>query len=207
MKGESNAASKREAAPRNARGRPRKIDTRNPEESRERVLESRQTGEIAEIVEAPQIGEEADLVVQPGLMSEPNVRAALLQAKGDLFIAASLISVPAPHLDRCIRASAPMMAFAATIAQVKADPKYEKMSSGQFASEINRLSSQYALDGLNVIHELATGDAFTAAEKQVKLDAAVHLRRGAADRQWRFGYGKSSARPESAVSGTCASHS
>jgi hypothetical protein len=113
-------------------------------------------------------------------MSEPNVRAALLQAKGDIFIASNLLRMPAPHLDRCIRASEPMMAFAATIAQVKADPDYEKMSGGQFAAEINRLSSQYALDGLNVIHELATGDAFTAAEKQVKLDAAVHLRGGAA---------------------------
>lgn len=115
----------------------------------------------------------------PGLYSEDNIRAALDQARGDIFRSASLMAVRPAQLDAAIRASDTLSAYAMAIQRVKADPGYEAMSSKAFAEETRKLAATMALDGLLTIHELATGSAETAAEKQVKLDAAKELRKAA----------------------------
>lgn len=126
------------------------------------------------------LGEERNLtpVTLPGVITEENIRSALTEAKGDLYVAACLLETTAWRLDRLIRCNAGLQAFTAAIYTVKADPKYDRMSQGQFAQELHRLTAQFAVEGLLVIHEIASSPARTAAEKAVRLEAAIALRNG-----------------------------
>ena len=126
------------------------------------------------------LGQMGDVVaVKPGFFTEDNIRAALGQAKGDIFVAACLIETTAPMLDRYIRSSESLQAFAAAVERVKADPDYDRMSKQQFIAELQHLTSQFAVDGLLAIHQLAIEPACTAADRDVKLRAAIALRDGA----------------------------
>ena len=142
-------------------------------------LEDRQTADALEReIRPPQTARQAIAlnVPVPGLITEPNVRLALELAKGDLFVAATILEVNTWQLDRLIRCSPALQVFAAAIERVKQDPEYDKMSAEQFVTELHRLTTQFALDGLMVIHDLATGPASSAADRQVKLEAAMALR-------------------------------
>ena len=114
--------------------------------------------------------------MRQGLISEASITGALLQARGDLFVAASYLGVTGRELDGYIRASEPVQAFVAAIDTVKRDVEYEKLSAGQFAEELDRLTRGYKLEALDVIHEIAMMPANTAAMAEVKLKAAVELR-------------------------------
>lgn len=117
------------------------------------------------------------LPVQPGLYSEDNIRKALELGRGDIFRAASLMQVKPSELDSAIRFSESLQAYTMAIDRVKADPEYDGMSTKAFVEETRRLAATMALDGLLSIHELATGSADSAAEKDVKLRAAIELRK------------------------------
>ena len=119
--------------------------------------------------------------LRQGLVSEQTIRDALTSAKGDLFLASSYLGVTGRELDSYIRASEELQAFVAAIATVKQDPAYKKMSSEQFADELDRLTRGFRLEALDVIHELATMPFDTAAMAEVKLKAAVQLRGAVAD--------------------------
>jgi hypothetical protein len=115
--------------------------------------------------------------MRSGLISEATIKAALNEARGDLFLASCALDCTAQELDKYIRRSPVLQAFASTVEQVKNDPAYDRMSAEQFEAQVTVLSRAYKLDGLNVIHELATmsyGDS--AALAKVKLDAARALR-------------------------------
>lgn len=114
--------------------------------------------------------------LRQGLISEDSITEALLQARGDLFVAASILGVTGRELDSYIRASEPVQAFAAAIDTVKRDVEYEKLSASQFAEELDRLTRGYKLEALDIIHEIALLPANTAAMAEVKLKAAVELR-------------------------------
>lgn len=117
--------------------------------------------------------------MRSGLISEATIKAALNEARGDLFLASCALDCTAQELDKYIRRSPALQAFASTVEQVKSDPAYDRMSAEQFEAQVTVLSRAYKLDGLNVIHELATmayGDS--AALAKVKLDAARALRGG-----------------------------
>lgn len=118
--------------------------------------------------------------VVPGLKTDENIGFALQEARGDLFIASTLLQIPPWELDRLIRRSESMQLLATAIVTVQENPEFSKWSAEQFSAELNRLTAQFALDGLRVIHELAMGPAVTPGEKQVKLEAATRLRNGVA---------------------------
>ena len=171
-----------------ARGGGGELDVGHPEEGGEGIRGGGQAGETAEagIVGPPQaLGEETNLtaVTRPGLINEANVRSALTEAKGDLYVAACLLEISAWKLDRLIRADAALQAFAGAVETVKANPEYDRMSQAQFASELHRLTAQFAVEGLLVIHEIASSPARTAAEKAVRLEAAIALRNGTPNSQ------------------------
>ena len=131
--------------------------------------------------------------LRAGLISEESVTTALMTARGDLFIAASYLGCTGRELDSYIRSSEGLQAFSAAIGTVKTSTDYKRLSDEQFADELERLTKGYRLEALNVIHEIATeqlvsddrmlpdgtvvpGVKMSAAEKEVKLKAAIALR-------------------------------
>jgi hypothetical protein len=93
-----------------------------------------------------------------------------------LFVSAAYLGCKPGEVDAYIRASEEMQAYASAIKQVKVSPEYESMSSKQFQDAIAVKTREYMLDGMDVIHEIAMGDAEDAASRKVKLDAAIALR-------------------------------
>jgi len=121
--------------------------------------------------------------LRAGLISEDTVTAALMSARGDLFVASSYLGVTGRELDGYIRASEHLQAFCAAIGTVKTSADYKRLSDEQFEDELERLTKGYRLEALSVIHEIATeaivsddGSKMSAAEKEVKLKAAIALR-------------------------------
>ena len=131
--------------------------------------------------------------LRAGLISEVTITTALMTARGDIFVAASYLGCTARELDGYIRASDNMQVFCMAIGTVKTNPDYKRLSDEQFSDELERLTKGYRLEALDVIHELATeatvaddrilpdgqivpGAKMSAAEKEVKLKAAIALR-------------------------------
>ena len=117
--------------------------------------------------------------MRSGLISEQGIKDALTESKGDIFLAACALDCTAQELDRYIRRSGDLQAFAAAIEQLKVDPAYSRMSADQFENQLADLTRAFRVDGLNEIHKLATlefGDS--AALAKVKLEAAIALRGG-----------------------------
>jgi hypothetical protein len=117
--------------------------------------------------------------MRSGQISEQSIKEALTEAKGDIFLASATLDCTAQELDRYIRASAELQAFAAAIEKVKIDPAYSRMSAEQFENEIADLTRAFKVVGLEELHELATMDhGDSAAMAKVKLHAAIALRGG-----------------------------
>lgn len=106
-----------------------------------------------------------------------NIERALMDAQGDLFIAAQLMGhVTVLKLDRAIRADERLQQVFLSIQQVKALPEYDRISQEQLEIEVARRMTVYRADGLEAIHELATmAIGENSAMAQVKLAAAARL--------------------------------
>jgi len=114
-----------------------------------------------------------------GLISEQSIKAAISEAKGDLFLASCALDCTARELDGYIRRSVELQHFITAVEQVKIDPAYSRLSVEQFENQLADQTRALRIEGLNEIHKLATmefGDS--AALAKVKLDAALALRGG-----------------------------
>ena len=110
------------------------------------------------------------------LPSEETVREVLLKHKGDLMKSSSDLACRPSTLVRWIKSVPSVAALWETMETVKADPAFEKASQSQFADEIRSRAMAYRLDGLEVIHELATTDHDgNASMAEVRLKAAIQL--------------------------------
>jgi hypothetical protein len=117
--------------------------------------------------------------MRSGLISEASIKAALTEAKGDIFLASCALDCNAQELDRYIRRSKELQNFAIAIEQIKVDPAYASMSAQQFETQLDDMTRALRVVGLSEVHKLATmefGDS--AALAKVKLDAALALRGG-----------------------------
>ena len=114
--------------------------------------------------------------LRSGDINEQRIKETFTKCKGDLFVSAAYLGLSPLELDRCIKASDELQAFVSAIGQVKVMPAYAEMSAKQFSEELVARTQGYALDGLEVIHEIAMGEAEDAASRKVKLDAAIALR-------------------------------
>ena len=114
--------------------------------------------------------------LRAGTVTTSAISEALLSARGDLFVAASILGVTGRELDGYIRASEELQGFAAAICTVKASGDYKRLSDEQFADELERLTKGYRIEALDVIHEMATMTYDSAAMAEVKLKAAIALR-------------------------------
>lgn len=121
--------------------------------------------------------------IRAGLITEPAIKTALTESKGDLFLAACALACTPRELDLFIRRSPSLQSFIAAIDQVKIEPSYSRISTEQFENRVADLVRAFRLDGLQEVHKLATmefGDS--AALAKVKLDAAMALSGGGAQR-------------------------
>lgn len=113
------------------------------------------------------------------LISEEYIKTALTEARGDIFLASSTLDCTPQELDRYIRASGELQAFAAAIEKVKIDPAYSRMSAEQFESRISDLTRAYKVVAIEELHGLATmNHKGSAAMAKVKMQAAIALRGG-----------------------------
>jgi hypothetical protein len=111
-----------------------------------------------------------------GLISEQSIKAALVESKGDIFLAACALECTPRELDSYIRRSAGLQGFITAVETVKVDPAYSRLSAEQFENHVGDLVRAFRVDGIQEVHKLATmefGDS--AALAKVKLDAALAL--------------------------------
>ena len=114
--------------------------------------------------------------------NEENGKAALIEARGDLFVAAQWLAMPAMRLRRYIEASPVLTATLETLRQ--RETKALPIEAIHKAIE-DRLA-MYRVAGLDALHDLATMPLDkNSAQNQVKLAAAARL----AGDQGSFGSG------------------
>ena len=104
-------------------------------------------------------------------VTEGGMKDALIEARGDIFIASQLLGITALRLDRAIRVSALLQA---TVAEIP--PEKEWTSQKQIQEAIENRLALYRVAGLDALHELATMPLNdNSAQNQVKLAAAARL--------------------------------
>lgn len=114
-------------------------------------------------------------------LSEETVRLVLTQSGGDLIQSSRKLNVRPSQLVGWIKSVPSVAAHYLTIEQIKADPRFDDASQAQLEAEIRARAAAYRLDGLEVLHELATTPHTNASEADVRLKAAVHLRSAGSD--------------------------
>ena len=117
-------------------------------------------------------------------LTEDGIEAALIEARGDIFVASQLLGmgVTALRVDRAIRVSARLQAVVAGIQDVKGTESYLEATALDFHRAIERRMSLYRIAGLDALHELASMPIDeNSAQNQVKLAAAARLAGPAAE--------------------------
>lgn len=111
-------------------------------------------------------------------LTENGIEAALVEARGDIFIASQLLGmgVTALRVDRAIRVSARLQAVVAGIQDVKGSESYLAATTQDFQRAIARRLEIGRIVGMDALLELASMplDA-NSAQNQVKLAAAARL--------------------------------
>lgn len=99
------------------------------------------------------------------------MKAALIEARGDIFIAAQLLKITAIRLNRAIQTSNDLQATMDAVKEVG-----KGSSEAQIHAAIAHRLGIYRVAGLDALHDLATMpiDA-NSAQNQVKLAAAARL--------------------------------
>lgn len=108
--------------------------------------------------------------------TEDSAKAALIEAKGDMFVAAQSLGVTALRLDRAIRLSALLQTTVAAIESERSAPDFDKATAERIEEAVQRRIALYRVDGLDALHDLATMPIDeNSAMAQVKLAAAARL--------------------------------
>ncbi len=104
-------------------------------------------------------------------ITEQSIKEALIEARGDIFIAGQLLQVTAIRIQRAIQVSAVLQATQDAI------PKISKgLPLEQLRDAVEQRLTLYRVVGLDALHDLAAMpiDA-NSAQNQVKLAAAARL--------------------------------
>lgn len=104
-------------------------------------------------------------------LTEDGIKQALIEARGDIFVASQLLRVTAIRLQRAIQVSAVLQAVLDEI------PKLSKgLSLEALHSAVEQRVALYRVAGLDALHDLATMPLDdNSAQNQVKLAAAARL--------------------------------
>lgn len=109
-------------------------------------------------------------------LTEDSIKAALIEARGDIFVGSQLLGVTAVRIARAIAASAHLQIVADELAAHRASPEAEKKTSEQIEVAVRSRLALYRVVGLDALHDLATMPIDeNSAQNQVKLAAAARL--------------------------------
>lgn len=109
-------------------------------------------------------------------VTEEGMKAAIVEARGDLFVASQLLGITATRLDRAIRVSATLQAAVAGIQDVKDSESYLTATTLDFQKAIERRTLMGRVVGTDALHDLASMPlSENSAQNQVKLAAAIRL--------------------------------
>lgn len=110
-------------------------------------------------------------------LSENGIIEALINAKGDLFIASRYMDVTPRRLSELMRHSVNVQNCFIELQKSAADPEFERLTGKQFEDAIKSRMLSYKIDGLDALHELATMpiDPENSGNNQVKFTAASRL--------------------------------
>ena len=104
-------------------------------------------------------------------VTEASMKAALIEARGDLFVASQLLRVTAIRLQRAIQVSPALQACLETVKTLG-----EGVSLEVIAKATDERLALYRVSGLDALHDLATMPIDeNSAQNQVKLAAAARL--------------------------------
>jgi hypothetical protein len=110
-------------------------------------------------------------------LNEQIVKDVLVEMRGDLIRASEKMCVRPSKLVQWIKSVPSVSALWMEMEKVKSAPEFDRVSQAQFEEEIKVRTSAYKLEGLEVIHELATTDhKEVASMAEVRLKAAIQLR-------------------------------
>jgi hypothetical protein len=113
-------------------------------------------------------------------LTESNIQAALIEARGDLFVASQMLGVTAIRLDRAIRVSQELKnVFLALQTEKVENSDFDRVSVEQLEHAVARRLALYRVAGLDALHDIATmpigeNPALVAS----KLGAATRLAGG-----------------------------
>ncbi len=109
-------------------------------------------------------------------LTEDSIRVALTESRGDMFVAAQLLSVTAIRLSRAVAACPVLQLVYAELAKLRASPEAEKMASEHIEQAVRSRLALYRVAGLDTLHDLAVMDhGENSAMAQVRLAAAARL--------------------------------
>jgi hypothetical protein len=109
--------------------------------------------------------------------TEENAKAALIEARGDIFVASQSIGITALRLDRAIRLSPSLQETYLGLQEIRREnSNFDKLAVEQLEAAIQHRLSLYRVSGLDALHDLATMPIDeNSAQNQVKLAAAARL--------------------------------
>lgn len=118
--------------------------------------------------------DDAPVVLQ---FTTANIKQALVEARGDIFIASQLLGRTAIWVQRAIDVSEELQNTYLETRRVKSNPEYARATLEEFQAAVDLRLSVYRIDGLDALHELAVMpiDENNSANNQVKLAAAARL--------------------------------
>ena len=109
-------------------------------------------------------------------LSEDNMKAALIEARGDIFVASQMLGVTALRLDRAVRVSPMLQAIECSILERKTEDGFDKLTSEQLERDVQHRIRLYRVAGLDALHDIAVMPiSENSAQNQVKLAAAARL--------------------------------
>ena len=110
-------------------------------------------------------------------LSEGFVKEVLVDNRGDLIASARKLGCRPSTLVDWIKSVPSIASTWQEMEKVKADPAFNQATQEQFARTIAERTAMYRLEGLEVLHELATADHDgVASMAEVRLKAAIQLR-------------------------------
>jgi len=109
-------------------------------------------------------------------LTEAGIKSALIEARGDLFIASQLLGITVLRLDRALQIAPALQTVYHQALETASNPDYERATSAQFESAVKKRLSAYRVVGLDALHDLAAMPIDeNSAQNQVKLAAAARL--------------------------------
>lgn len=109
-------------------------------------------------------------------LTEDSLKAALIEARSDIFVASQILGVTALRVHRAIAVSATLQATQLAIIERTKDDKFEKASAEAISAAVESRIALYRVAGLDSLYELATmGLSDNSAQNQVRLAAAARL--------------------------------